>query len=129
MGGYAYQGTPFGYQELIIEPETDLQDLKDIQAPDEPNDLSPEPNAVEVALQSPPEPNAAAPAAHDPPEPNVTASLHQVPVEPNTAKPVSDSATIPGTYAPLRSAAILTIALFALVVIIGIAILARSRRV
>ena len=129
MGGYAYQGTPFGYQELIIEPETDLQDLNDIQAPDEPNDPSPEPNAVEVALQDPPEPNALAPAAHDPPEPNVTASLHQVPLEPNTAKPVSDSATIPGTYAPLRSAAILTIALFALVVIIGIAILARSRRV
>ena len=127
MGGYAYQGTPYGYQELIIEPESYAQDMQ--VRPDEPNDLLPEPNAAEPTAQSPPEPNALAPAAHDPPEPNVMASLHQVPFEPNTAKPVSGGPTIPGIYAPVRSAAILTIALFALVVIISIAILARSKRV
>ncbi len=129
MGGYAYQGTPFGYQELIIEPETDLQDLKDIQAPDEPNDLSPEPNAVEVALQNPPEPNIAQAAPHNAPEPNVTASLHQVPREPNTARPVSGGPTTPGIYVLLRSTAFLVVAMFALVIILGVAIFARSKRV
>jgi len=158
MGGYAYSGMApagapgaYGYQELIIEPETDVQDP---QAPtkDEPEEgpakpaqtMAGEPNLVETVLMEQHEPNAARTEIQKIPGPYQTASAHgrQALTEPNmapaileTAKPahrppgpLAGNPPARGTYATIRGAAFLVVGMFALVIILGVAILARSRR-
>jgi hypothetical protein len=143
MGGYSYPGTPaaagfgaYGYQELIIEPEADVQNP---QAPpaDEPwppaGELDEEPvetNLVETALMEQHEPNAARTEIQKIPGPYETASAHgrQALTEPNTAKPAHRNPPVRGAYATIRVAAFLVVGVFALVIILGVAILARSRR-
>jgi hypothetical protein len=143
MGGYSYPGMSpagapgaFGYQELIIEPETDVQDL---QAPlaDKPDEGPGEANLVETVLMEQHEPNAARTEIQKIPGPYETASAHgrQALAEPNTAKPahrppgpLAGNPPIRGTYATIRGAAFLVVGVFALVIILGVAILARSRR-
>jgi len=150
MGGYSYPGMSpagapgaFGYQELIIEPEADVQEP---QAPpaDKPDEEPAEPNIVETVLMEQHEPNAARTEIRKTPGPYETASAHgrQAPTkgpkgltEPNmapaileTAKPAHRNPPIRGTYATIRGAAFLVVGMFALVIILGVAILARSRR-
>jgi hypothetical protein len=154
MGGYSYPGMSpaeapgaFGYQELIIESETDVQDA---QAPpaDKPDEepgkpaqtMAGEPNLVETALMEQHEPNAARTEIQKIPGPYETASAHgrQALTEPNTAPAVllrkNEAAgahrnpPIRGAYATIRGAAFLVVGVFALVIILGVAILARSRR-
>jgi len=130
MGRYGYQSMPLGYRELIIEPETDLEDLpaENVSEPEivpattgvEANDVasSPEPN----------EPNDFTPVGKRDGAPPVQA-VGPVAAEPNQAAP-QEQTTGQGTlYGSVRIAAFLTIGLFALVIILGIAILARGRRV
>jgi hypothetical protein len=172
MGGYSYPGMPtggasgaYGYQELIIEPETDAQAPRapggDPQAPpaDKPDEepaepaqtMAGEPNVVETVLMEQHEPNAARTEIQKIPGPYETASAHgrRAPTkgprglaEPNmapaileTAKPahrppgpLAGNPPIRGTYATIRGAAFLVVGVFALVIILGVAILARSRR-
>jgi hypothetical protein len=90
MGGYSYPSAPFGYQEIMIGPESDVNDTQ-IEVEEAQDACSVEPNAIIM------------PAAKDP-----QASR---------------------AYWSLRSAAFLTLGIFALVIIIGVAILARARRV
>jgi len=151
MGGYSYPGMSpagatgaFGYQELIIEPEADAQDP---QAPpaDEPEEgpaepaqtMAGEPNLVETVLMEQHEPNAARTEIRKTPGPYETASAHgrQALTEPNIAKlahrppgPLAGNPPIRGAYATIRGAAFLVVGMFALVIILGVAILARSRR-
>ena len=151
MGGYSYPGMApagapgaYGYQELIIEPESNVQDA---QAPpaDEPEEgpakpaqtMAGEPNLVETVLMEQHEPNAARTEIQKIPGPYETASAHgrQALTEPNmapaileTAKPAHRNPPIRGTYATIRGAAFLVVGVFALVIILGVAILARSRR-
>ena len=144
MGGYAYPGMSpagasgaYGYQELIIEPETDVQAP---QAPtkDEPDEGLAEPaqtmageaNLVETVLMEQHEPNAARTEIQKIPGPYETASAHgrQALTEPNTAKPAHRNPPVRGAYATIRGAAFLVVGMFALVIILGVAILARSRR-
>jgi hypothetical protein len=136
MGCYSYPGMPpagapgaYGYQELIIEPETDVQDP---QAPrkDEPEEGAGEANLVETVLMEQHEPNAARTEIQKIAGPYETASAHgrQALTEPNTAKPAHRNPPIRGTYATIRVAAFIVVGVFALVIILGVAILARSRR-
>jgi len=136
MGGYSYPGMSpagapgaYGYQELIIESETDVQTP---QAPpaDEPDEEPVEPNLVETVLMEQHEPNAARTEIQKIPGPYETASAHgrQALTEPNTAKPAHRNPPIRGTYATIRGAAFIVVGMFALVIILGVAILARSRR-
>ena len=90
MGGYSYPSAPFGYQEIMIGPESDVNDTQ-IEVEEAQDVCSVEPNAIIM------------PAAKDP-----QASR---------------------AYWSLRSAAFLTLGIFALVIIVGVAILARARRV
>ncbi len=136
MGGYAYPGMSpagapgaYGYQELIIEAETDVQYP---QAPtkDEPDEGPGESNLVETVLTEQHDPNAARTEIQKIPGPYEMASAHgrQALTEPNTAKPAHRNPPVHGAYAAIRSAAFLVIGMFALVIILGVAILARSRR-
>jgi len=158
MGGYAYSGMApagapgaYGYQELIIESEADVQAP---QAPtkDEPEEgpaepaqtMAGEPNLVETVLMEQHEPNAARTEIQKIPGPYETASAHsrQALTEPNmapaileTAKPahrppgpLAGNPPVRGTYATIRGAAFLVVGMFALVIILGVAVLARSRR-
>jgi len=131
MRGYYYAGAPYGYRELIFEPESasDYQEFE-VQPLAEPNESSPqvdsplerddslklhEPNTTQMQLEKVPGPNTAAIAKQNPAEPNVARA------EPAT-RPAAD------IYMPVRSAALLTIGMFAVVVVVGIAVLARTKR-
>ena len=143
MGGYSYPGMSpggapgaYGYQELIIESETDV-DAPQAPTKDEPEEGPVEPNIVETVLMEQHEPNAARTEIQKIPGPNETASAHgrQAPTkgpsglaEPNAAKPAHRNPPIRGAYAAIRSAAFIVVGMFALVIILGVAILARSRR-
>jgi hypothetical protein len=158
MGGYSYPGMStggasgaYGYQELIIEPETDVQEPRtpggEPQAPaaDEPDEgpaepaqtMASEPNLVETVLMEQHEPNASRTEIQKIPGPYETASAHgrRALTEPNTAKPahrppgpLAGNPPVRGTYATIRVAAFIVVGVFALVIILGVAILARSRR-
>jgi hypothetical protein len=119
----------YGYQELIIEPETDIREMQD-PTKDEPEEGPAEPNLVETVLMEQHEPNAARTEIQKIPGPYETASAHgrQALTEPNTAKPAHRNPPIRGTYATIRVAAFIVVGVFALVIILGVAILARSRR-
>jgi hypothetical protein len=134
MGGYSYPGMSpggapgaYGYQELIIEPETDVQNP---QAPpaDEPDEEPVGPNLVDTVLMEQHEPNAARTEIQKIPGPYETGSAHRGLTEPNTAKPAHRNPPVRGAYATIRGAAFLVVGMFALVIILGVAILARSRR-
>jgi len=151
MGGYSYPGMSaagapgaYGYQELIIEPETDVQNPqappadKPDEGPVEPvQTMAGEPNLVETVLMEQHDPNAVRTEIQKIPGPNEmapaileTASAHgrQALTEPNTAKPAHRNPPVRGAYATIRVAAFLVVGVFALVIILGVAILARSRR-
>jgi len=153
MGGSGYPGTPYGYQELIIEPETDLDDA--------PAEAVREPNAVAAAIGD----TGDAPAIHEPnvsvtiekpddqtavQEPNDSMTVHKLnnirpveepnlgAVEPNAIKAMLEeqkrqdatgASEEDDIYRSMRGTALLIIGLFALVVIFGVVILARARRV
>jgi hypothetical protein len=144
MGGYSYPGMApagapgaYGYQELIIESETDAQypqappaDVPD-EGPAEPAQaMAGEPNLVETVLIEQHEPNAVRTEIQKIPGPYETASAHgrQALTEPNTARPAHRNPPVRGAYATIRVAAFLVVGVFALVIILGVAILARSRR-
>ena len=96
-----------------------------------------EPNLVETVLMEQHEPNAVRTEIQKIPGPYETASAHgrQALTEPNTAKPahrppgpLAGNPPVRGTYATIRVAAFIVVGVFALVIILGVAILARSRR-
>ena len=168
MGGYGYPSTPYGYQELIIEPETDLDDAPveavseaNIVAAtvEEANDVTPAParddavtidvtvgeNHPQAALEAATDVNGYSIEKSDDSgtvhEPNVVRSAAEpkpgVP-DPNVIKAMfeegrQEDSGIGGKdediYRSMRSTALLTIGLFVFVVILGVAILARARRV
>jgi len=153
MGGSGYPSTAYGYQELIIEPETDvdeapgevviepnvvaaaIEDTGDVPVIDEPNDSV----TIEKPDEKRPVQESSAPVAVH--EPNVVRSAAEPKLgmpDPNVIRAMleegrQEDSGIGGKdediYRPMRSTALLIIGLFALVVIFGVAILARARRV
>jgi len=164
MGGRGYPSTAYGYQELIIEPEADVDEV--------PAEVVIEPNVVAATVEEANDvtparvpddampidatvgkdhPQAALEAATpvngysteksgDPGtvhEPNAVRSAEKPKVgmpEPNLVRTMlqekarQDAPGEDDIYRPMRSTALLVIGLFALVVIFGVAILARARR-
>jgi len=153
MGGYGYPSTAYGYQELIIEPETDLaaapaevvsepnvvavaiKDTGDVPVIDEPNDSvtikKPDEKPPAQELSDPGtvhEPNIVR-SAEEPkpgvPDPNVIRTMFEEGRQEDSGVGGKDE----DIYGAMRGTALLTIGLFALVVIFGVAIFARARRV
>ncbi len=119
---YGYQGTGYGYRELIIEPEAEFEELQ-VETAQEANDSPSVESPNDAALaQEPKDPAPVQEPNFSPHEPNLamTAPQDQAPKE----APGGDD-----IYSSLRIATFLTIGVFALVIILGIVILARSRRV
>ena len=148
MGGSAYPGTPYGYQELIIEPETDsdelpgensrrageatsrqvskadvvgagieeANDVVGLRGVEAPADAGIVVKTVDGAVE---EPNRGTP------DPNVIRAI----LDEERRQENAEAAGGDDIYSPMRSMALLTIGLFAFVVIFGVAILARARRV
>jgi len=151
MGGYRYPGTAMGYQELIIEPETNFDEPPsgDLSEPNvvadaiEQNDYvrveevtddtkieeKVRPRRVEDANKPVAEEKAASPqvghSSGGMPDPNIVKAMFQ--------QRQGEKAEVGGenkdVYGSISSLAMLAIGLFALVVIFGVVILARARRV
>ncbi|MBN2271761.1 MAG: hypothetical protein JXN61_14175 [Sedimentisphaerales bacterium] len=144
MGGNAYPGTPYGYQELIIEPATDSDELPSENSPRAVAATSRQvsrQDVVEVAIEEGNDVSAVeAPADASIAAKNVYASVEEPnrgTPDPNAIRAILDeerrqeSAEAAGgddIHASMRSLALLTIGLFVFVAIFGVAILARARR-
>ncbi|MBN2137655.1 MAG: hypothetical protein JW720_07605 [Sedimentisphaerales bacterium] len=102
MPGYAYAASPVGYQELIIDTDTPAETVRGPNAPLFPHE--PDPAQQHDSGIAPADPNL------------------------RTAAPTQKDLASEDLYAPLRSAALLTIGIFALVIFLGFAVLARARR-
>jgi len=141
MGRYGYSGAAFGYQELVIEPETDARQ-EQVQPIEEPNLASDEAEPEQEPNEAPDKPDLAIEEVQPAQEPNEAALEPDLPskrmqpaqardhiaIEPNLAPAGPEAVQQKGIFA-LRSTALLTIGMFALVIIVGIAVLARSKRV
>ena len=144
MGGDAYPSTPYGYQELIIEPETDsdelpsensrragaatsrqvskpdvvgvgIEEANDVSAVEAPDDAGIVVKTVDGAVE---EPNRSTP------DPNVIRAI----LDEERRQENAEEAGGDDIRASMRSMALLIIGLFAFVVIFGVAILAKARR-
>jgi len=157
LGRYGYYSrTPFGYEELVIEPEAESEALQIESIEDtsmtggEPN-VPAEPNTLEVTVEGVVvseanglEAGTALDAEQLEPvqevneaivkvePPGNSAGAHDRPREPNLAVAPAEPGSSPAepeVMAGLRGAAFLTIGVFALVIVLGIVVLARAKRV
>ena len=144
MGGDGYPSTPYGYQELIIEPETDSDELPSEDSPRADAPMSRQvskPDVDEVAIKDANDAPAVEAAdagivvktidaaVEEPnrgtPDPNVTRAILDRQQRQENAEAAGEN----DIRASMRSLAMLTIGLFAFVVIFGVAIFAKARRV
>ncbi len=145
MGGDGYPSTPYGYQELIIEPETDSDELQSDNSSRAAEVTSRQVSKPDVAEAAIGEVNDA-PSVEAPADAGIVVETIDAAVdEPNRATPdpnviraildeerrQENAETTGGDdiRASMRSLAMLTIGLFAFAVIFGVAILAKARRV
>jgi hypothetical protein len=152
MGGGGYPSTPYGYQELIIEPEIEV-DESPMESVREPNvvsapieggaDVAPaakpaDPVVIEKADDAAPvgEPNAAATeltandvrAVEKPDVGMVDPNAIRAMLREEARQDATGASGDDDIFRSMRSTALLTIGLLAFVVIFGAVILARARR-